>query len=157
MRSRADRPCALGLTTATAPPAGRRQELGQVGLGQAIRHQQPAVVGDDPDFLPTGLQQRLDALHQVGEQLGDAAGQSAPFGVAGRVEVAELRPRLAARVARVVPREVLHAVFGQQLAEAIRGQVFAVQGYAGPEFFARDRPFDFAGHRRNSGLRSRGH
>ena len=149
---------ARGLHHGTAAPAGRRQELGQIGLRQALGHQQPAVVGDDADFLPSGLQQRLDALHQ--------ARQSAP-GCGGPVRSLR-RGRSVSRLPNSVQAlpfgspvslvgEVLHAVFGQELAESIRRQVFAVQGHAGAEFFAGDRPFDFTGHRRNGGLRGRRH
>ena len=106
-------------------------------FGRPFGHQQPAVVGDDPDLLPAGLQQRLDALHQAGQQFRDAAGQAAPFVVAGLVEVAELGPRLAGRDRPVSVGEVLDAVVGQQLAEPVRRQVLAVLGDAGPELFAR--------------------
>ena len=53
--------------------------------------------------------------------------------------------------------EELDAVVGQQLAEPIRRQVFAVLGHAGPELFPGDRAFDLRGHRRNGGLGGRRH
>ena len=68
----------------TSSPAGCRQVFWQIRLRQAAGQEQPAVVGDDPDFPPASGQQRLNAVHQTGDQFGNPMGQPAAFLVAGR-------------------------------------------------------------------------
>ena len=126
----------------TSTPAGCRQVFWQVRLRQAARQEQPAVVGDDPDFPPARGQQRLNAVHQAGDQFGNPMGQPAAFLVADGIQIAELRPGAAGGAARVGRRQHLVAFILQQLAETVDSQVFPARIDAGPKLVAPIGPRD---------------
>ncbi len=69
--------------------------FGQLGAGQAIGAEQPAVVGDDLDGAPAGRQQILDALGQPGDFRLDLARQIVLELMAAVIEVAVGEDRVA--------------------------------------------------------------
>jgi len=82
----------VALDGGAAGPLAGGEVFGQLGAGQAIGAEQPAVVGDDLDGAPAGRQQILDALGQPGDFRLDLARQIVLELVAAVIEVAGLQP-----------------------------------------------------------------
>ena len=145
------------LTTAQRRQRVGRQKLGQVRFGQPLGHQQPAVIGDDPDLLPAGLEQSLNAVDQVADQLGDAVGQSDPLVVPGLVDGSRTRSR-PGRCGSPISCAVRHleAASARAACGIDRASGLCRPGEAGPELLAGDAARDLAGHGRDRRLRGRG-
>ena len=141
----------------TPPPAGRRQVLGQVRLRQPFGHQQPAVVGDDPDFLPARLQQRLDPLHQA-RQISSGMRRARPipssWPVLSRLpNSVQARPVGIARLVGCRGTESRRRPAACGSGRCVRSLPSGAT--AGAELFPGGRARDLAGHGRNGGLGGR--
>ena len=99
-------------------PFGRLSSLvrytGKLHLGQPAGQVEPAVVGDDDDLPPAGLEQPDDALDELPHLARRASSGRFQRLVTELVDVTELGPGPSGWIARLPDREHLVAGVGQQ-------------------------------------------
>src|SRR5436309_14815205 len=96
-------------------PSGRGQILGQLCLRHCARHQQPSVIGYDPDFSPASREERVDPRHETFQQLADSPSQADSFMVSGLIKVSIFCPRSSLRIADLSASENLESFVLQKL------------------------------------------
>src|SRR5712671_6956299 len=104
------------------------------------------MVSNNTDLVPARGQERLDAIDEVCDQLRDTAGQTTPFMMARRIEIAVFSPGPARWVADGCRGEYLEAFIHKEPIEPVGGQVFAVTGNARTELFASRHPTNVPGY-----------
>ena len=124
----------------TSPPAVAVRYLGSSRLRQPLRQQQPAVVGDDADLLPAGLQQRLDAMDQVWRAAPGCGGPADSLRRGRSCRVAVLGPRPARWVADCRRGEYLEARRRPAACGTGPSSGLCRPGDARPELFAGRHP-----------------
>jgi hypothetical protein len=109
--------------------------LGQLGDGQAIGAEQPAVVGDDLHGAPAGIEQLLDAMGQPFDFGVDLARQVVLELMTAVIQVAGLQPAASLRTGWEVQLVIAQhrvALGGEGLA-----QFGSAGGFAGVEGWSK--------------------
>ena len=84
----------FALDGGAAGPLAGREVLGQLGSGQAIGAEQPAVIGDDFHRTPTDIEKLLDAVGQPFDFVCNDTRQIVLQLVTTVVEVTDFKPTL---------------------------------------------------------------